>query len=70
VRDVALIPVIAVLSVWARTSRGEAKERTAVAKRSERETSIFDLKRIRIENVLGKGVKAAQQTNVLKVEGE
>jgi hypothetical protein len=39
--DVALIAVIAVLPLWARTSRGEAKERTAVAKMIEREASIF-----------------------------
>lgn len=68
--DVALIAVIAVLSVWARTSRGEAKERTATAKRIESEANIFILKRIRIENVLGKGMKAAQLTSVLKIEEE
>ena len=51
--DVALIAAIAVLPLWARTSRGEAKERTAVAKMIEREASIFIWKRIRIENMLG-----------------
>jgi hypothetical protein len=56
--------------VWARTSRGEAKERTAKAKRIEREANIFILRRIRIENVIGKGMKAAQQTSVLKIEEE
>jgi hypothetical protein len=68
--DVALIAAISVLSVWARTSRGEAKERTAAAKRIEREANIFILRRIRIENVIGKGMKAAQQTSVLKIEEE
>ena len=68
--DVALIAVIAVLRVWARTSRGEAKERTAVAKMIEREASMLILKRIRIENVLGKGMEAAQETSVLKIEEE
>ncbi len=66
--DVALIAVIALLRVWARTSRGEAKERTAVAKIIEREASIFTLRRNRIENVLGKGMEAAQQPIVLKIE--
>jgi hypothetical protein len=68
--DVALIAAIAVLPLWARTSRGEARERIAVAKMIEREASIFILKRIRIENVLGKGMEAAQQTSVLKIEEE
>ena len=68
--DVALIAAIAVLPLWARTSRGEARERTAVAKMIEREASIFILKRIRMENVLGKGMEAAQQTSALKKEEE